>query len=847
MGLYDDTLAKRDLASGLIPPPAVCYVSRPRLDVALDALIDGTRSIVCVWGAPGSGKTTLLASWARTLNEAGHRTSWLSARETPRAPMNIQPLLDPTIADGDDLGFVFIDDVHLLTASERLILFRALESLPARARVVISGRYQPFASLAFLEATGLLCELRTADLAFDECETTRLAARHGITLSEGAVRSVAERTAGWITALALAMPWIRGSSDPEQAIAQFGANHRAVADYLVTEVLLGMDDGDRAVLMAAAVRECIPLELLSVLSGRADAGEVMLALARRNALITEDGGDFRIHPVLLGFMQAEARRHNLELAQRHHAMAAAWYVAHHDGPAAFEQALASADPDTTSAVLDQFGLELALSGTDAFSRAEWRTCQPTESLAMLVIQLLMRAPYSADSRQSRHLVARANQQAGADGVSQDWTLALLAVNCFSSAPDGVVRERLRSLATPSARLLREQSLALDLLAATAEGWCQDRLGNPAGAALLYRQVADAAHSMGYSWLYLLVTDLAVASLAACNEWTQAFALEDQLAQSAQAVMFSQNSRAVAGATVLLEGRRYQRCEPLDIELLDGVIAADPLGADFGLLVPARLLRELPALDSGVQLRAVADRVERISRESGHRFPRLLGAACVRLASARLTLDGREMARDVVDFTQSVLGGDSLEVMTARYVLSPPTQSGESVERRLEDALHGQAKAWHSGAAIAAWIVLAQTAQNTGREAEADARVMRAVRLAEHFQAPRPFLARNGEGVALVEARLGRFGSLERMAEHIVNCGTAALPVGVDELRLIESLTSRERSILRELPVHQSVAEIARKQTLSVNTVKTHLRNIYLKLSVSGRSEAVRVAQERELL
>lgn len=86
-----------------------------------------------------------------------------------------------------------------------------------------------------------------------------------------------------------------------------------------------------------------------------------------------------------------------------------------------------------------------------------------------------------------------------------------------------------------------------------------------------------------------------------------------------------------------------------------------------------------------------------------------------------------------------------------------------------------------------------------------------------------------------------------MAERIVACAVEAYPHGIDEQHLIEPLTTREREILLELPVHQSVAEIARKQTLSVNTVKTHLRNIYQKLSATGRSDAVRIAHQHDLL
>jgi DNA-binding CsgD family transcriptional regulator len=64
---------------------------------------------------------------------------------------------------------------------------------------------------------------------------------------------------------------------------------------------------------------------------------------------------------------------------------------------------------------------------------------------------------------------------------------------------------------------------------------------------------------------------------------------------------------------------------------------------------------------------------------------------------------------------------------------------------------------------------------------------------------------------------------------------------------LHALTQRERELLRELPFHQSVADIARNRNVSSNTVKTHLRNIYQKLEATNRAQAVIIARERGLL
>jgi LuxR family transcriptional regulator, maltose regulon positive regulatory protein len=64
---------------------------------------------------------------------------------------------------------------------------------------------------------------------------------------------------------------------------------------------------------------------------------------------------------------------------------------------------------------------------------------------------------------------------------------------------------------------------------------------------------------------------------------------------------------------------------------------------------------------------------------------------------------------------------------------------------------------------------------------------------------------------------------------------------------VEPLTDREREVLRHVSGILSSAEIAREMYISINTVKTHLRNIYRKLAATHRGDAVRRARQLELI
>ena len=65
--------------------------------------------------------------------------------------------------------------------------------------------------------------------------------------------------------------------------------------------------------------------------------------------------------------------------------------------------------------------------------------------------------------------------------------------------------------------------------------------------------------------------------------------------------------------------------------------------------------------------------------------------------------------------------------------------------------------------------------------------------------------------------------------------------------LLDPLSGSEIRVLRYLPTHLSAPEIAGELSVSTSTVKTHMRNLYAKLGVHSRAEAVESARARGLL
>jgi LuxR family transcriptional regulator, maltose regulon positive regulatory protein len=78
-------------------------------------------------------------------------------------------------------------------------------------------------------------------------------------------------------------------------------------------------------------------------------------------------------------------------------------------------------------------------------------------------------------------------------------------------------------------------------------------------------------------------------------------------------------------------------------------------------------------------------------------------------------------------------------------------------------------------------------------------------------------------------------------------GSSVAPRNDLPLAQVDQLSPSELRVLRYLPTNLSRPEIASQLSVSVNTVNTHIRNIYAKLQAQDRSSAVQRARELRLL
>ena len=313
---YDIHMSASTLQTKLyIPPVRREYVPRPRLNELLDS---GLSSKLILLSAPaGYGKTALLSEWTSRLdlpcawlsldrydNDLGRFLEYLLASiEKSGVEITIHPSTPPQIPNGLDTSFLvsLINDLSTLDPSLLLILddyhriqneqvhstvAYLLENLPPKVSLVITTRIDPPLRLAKLRARGWLCEIRADELRFTEGEAIAFlnqTMKLGIQPSD--IAALTWKTEGWITGLQLAAISLKDNPEKGAFINTFAGDDRHIADYLVDEALTRQSPVIQEFLLKTAILDRYCAALCNDLTGKTDAREILNQLEQSNIFL----------------------------------------------------------------------------------------------------------------------------------------------------------------------------------------------------------------------------------------------------------------------------------------------------------------------------------------------------------------------------------------------------------------------------------------------------------------------------------------------------------------------------------------------------------------------------------
>ncbi|SCG49407.1 LuxR family transcriptional regulator, maltose regulon positive regulatory protein [Micromonospora coxensis] len=877
------------LATRLAPPaPPEPLLLRPRLTARLDA---GAAGPVTLVRAPaGWGKTTLLASWARGTSEPG--PAWVQVEEgdsgerlwaylaaalhgvaghepgpplpatTPR-PDQLE-LLAAALAAREQPVVLVLDDLHRVVDPAALTgLEFLLRHTDGRLRLVVGARGELPLPLHRLRLAGELTEIGPDELAFTVDEVADLLVAHGTPLPAAAVTRLRERTGGWPAGLRFAALAVRERPDPERWAERFGGDQPEVAAYLRTEVLGGLPPQTRELLRRTAVSPAVRADLADVLTGRDDGGQVLAGLARDGGFLHADDSDppwYRAHPLLADLLRDEFG--GLDEADRRelHLRAAGWYAGHDRPAEALRHALAAREWDRAS--------ELLLTG--------WPELVPYDRRAPAVAAPPPPPPEAVHRDPELALACAAERAYAGDAEAAEARLRD-AVAAAQSLP-APRRDRFRRLATAvelslarlagdhrevraaATRLLGTRAPAgstvdadprsgagedadVRAVAGAALGLVDLAVGDLRAAAARLAGGYDAAREAGRARTALVCA----ARLALLHALAGELRAAERTARAALEMPPCQgwSSRAECAhahlALALVALHRDQPEEATAQLALTGAAGAEGTGAAAAALCRATLLRDAGEAAAAARLVAAA-RIE--GRPDGELADRLLALE----ADLRGEQGDVDTARRLIaDRAREPDPAPALAVALARVEL----RAGDvrAAGYALPEWDGAVAEGWPLPVRLAAGVLDAVLARRGGDDRRAGRLLERVLDLAAPEGYRRVFTRAEPAVRDLLAAHLDSGTAHWPTVSDLVRGAEAPAvrgPVGADRA-LDEPLTERELTILRYLQSILSNVEIASELSLSVNTVKTHVRNIYRKLDATRRREAVRRARELRLL
>jgi LuxR family maltose regulon positive regulatory protein len=875
-------------------------IKRPQLTVRLDKGLQ--RKLTLISAPAGFGKTTLVSEW---IAGSGRPVAWLSLDsedndltrflvylisslqtiqinmgdsllgmlESPQPPLPeyvLTALINEIMAVQAPF-FLILDDCHVIEAKPvNDALAYLLDHLPQQMHLVILTREDPPLPLARLRARGQMTELRAADLRFSPSEAAEFLNRvMGLNLSGQEVEDLERRTEGWASGLQLAAVSMQGQDDTAGFIRAFTGSHRFILDYLIEEVLQKQPGNIQTFLLGTSIldRMCGSLCDAVLLHPSVSGQETLEYLERANLFIVPLDNErrwFRYHHLFAELLrqlllQQISSGNEKGAVAEYHIRASLWYEESGDLGAAFRHAIAAGD-FARAAGLTEAVWESMNGSFQSVAWLGWVKKLPEDIIRArpVLCTLIGRAFADAGEPEASEMrlkdAERCLDGSGATNEAQQLKplpgmIALVRASNAQMQGDLAATVKFAELAlqiVPEDDFVRRAQAIITL---EVTHWASGNLE------LAIRAIGDWMESMTQLGNYVFV----VAS---------AFAVADLLVGLGR---LSDAERAYQDALRLAvqhgpEAEHITAHHHLGLSMIyrqrgDDVLAvhhlerAAELGPQTTLVdwlhrwyIAQAQLKEASG-DLGAAL-ALLDEAKRAYIRSALPDLRPIEAlkARIYLKQGRPDKTREWAAERGLSLADEVSYLQEFELLTlARLEVANPLVN--DLLARLLQAAEAQNR---RGSALDILLVQALAHQAQNNFSQALAALKRALSLAEPEDYVRIFVD-EGEPIRMLMKKQprNRDHPLSNYMDKLLAAFTqppAAPESGIihQKSSMAEPLSKRELEVLRLLRTGLSGPEIARQSFVSLNTLRTHTKNIYCKLGVNNRRAAVCRAEELDL-
>ena len=879
-------------------------VTRPRLVARLNEGL--TRPLTLLSAPPGFGKTTLLSEW---LAQAKPRAAWLvldaddndparfwsyfvaalqqmdaaigaSSLALPQLPgataiesmlrtlvNEIDSLPDdhaaeiiPGEVEGSGADFIFVlDDYHVIeTPAIHQHLSFLLDHLPRRMHLILSSRADPPLQLARLRARDQLIELRESDLRFTRAEVAQfLGETMSLPLTSEEIAALATRTEGWIAGLQLAALSLRGREDLSGFVRAFTGSHRFVFDYLMDEVFARQTESIQSFLIQTSILERLNASLCNALTGRADSQAMLEELERNNlflAALDDERHWYRYHQLFADVLRHRLTEKPSSVLAELQLRASEWFENEGLVTEAVNHALAAQAWERVARLIGDASESLRQRGEIA-TLTRWIQSLPDAvhhvhpGLCLTYARALVNVARYAEAEtfllEAEHWL-EVHAQANDTNIDSFRGKALALRAQFANTRNEFAQAI--ELAQRAEQLLPSDDISwrsgVSLILASALRFTSNWLR----ANEIFQEAAALKESIGDY-------PVAVYALSSRGEGLEAMGQLRQAGQQFEEVLRLARAWGIPNAPVTgyaLVGLGRVRCEwnELDAALRD-VQTGLERGQQAGIMDV--LLRGHLALARIRQAQGDMDKAL-TALDDAYAVAEKMGVAQVKdwisalRAQASLARGDTATAFDWANHFAGQMEDavfPSVPIAFAKVWLSQ--RQPDKALPLLDHALQSAQAVGRLGNAIHILAVQALVYHAQGESAQALAKLEQTLELAEPEGYVRVFADEGAPMARLLRRRLTHAPASEYIRRLLEALGESVKFELATASKLDGPLSQRELEVLRLIVEGATNKEIADELVLTVNTVKRHISNIFGKLVVSNRTQAIARARELNLL
>jgi LuxR family maltose regulon positive regulatory protein len=817
----------------------------------------------------------------------------LQPLQPPSRQLALTALINSLASNPANLVLV-LDDYHVI--EQRSIhdaLLFLVDHLPPQVHLVIVSRADPPWPLARLRTRSQLAELRAADLRFTPDEAAAfLNDAMGLNLSTENVAALEARTEGWIAGLQLAALSMRGKAAEHVTdfIAMFSGSNRHVIDYLAEEVLAQQPEEIHDFLCQTAILDRLTAPLCDAVTGRSDSDAILRQLEQVNLFLVpldDQRKWYRYHRLFADFLQNHLQHDMPDRVVDLHCWAAEWYERNGMADRAVGHALKAGDSEWAARLVEQTAPTVLMRGETATLQA-WLEMLPDSlirsqpQLCIFYAEVLTIAGQVEATETFLREAERGLQSGKLTADASDILGQILAVRAYQAMFQADLPHA-AELAGQAFEHLSEENVFARTIVTWLLGLTQYFDHGIAAATRAFAETLELSQAVGstfvtalsiftFGYLHIMQGHLRQAreifwrglQLAGVGgrhpkEGEQPTLAVSMVYQGLGEVSREQNDLENADrylAKCIELGEQWGNAEVLSDGYVLYARVRYALGDTPGAHEFFRQAEQLPQDNpvSPLTTRQVEAHQARLWVAEGNAEAAARWAASLGQAYGAADDGNGQVAlfvREVEEATLARLWIAQGEFDRATDLLRPLLQKVE-------------AAGW-MGVAIDLLVLQARALQGQGKTSEALDVLHRALSRAEPEGYARVFLdegepmaelvrlaARRGIATTYIRELLAAFDQERSRSQVSGSRATVTPPSNLkpETLKpetLLEPLSEREIQVLRLIADGLSNREIADRLTITVGTAKRHASNIYAKLDVHSRVQAVARARELRLL